>query len=313
MSNGERRETIARARGRYAFEYVPIGSRIGSRPVGWLPPIACPVRSRRRTPPDRSHLERPSQPDACSVVPGPMHDSEGPNRSRSTVTAATISRLPVPRKTSSACTAFPAGGADARLRDHIRRAVGPAEQLQINGARTTILAHRGPLGFGTPGPSTGARTLTVEAIRELQKLIAPFDVRYGNFAGGLVNAVTRSGWNQWQESVSAYFENQALTGKDPTGARAEDFSTRSSPRPWRPDCSGSRGVLPGYRSAATFRGIARALHRDRHDRWPRLDGIGVRRATIKRFQHPPEQLSRGSWLDRISAVLEIPPQTHSGS
>ena len=53
----------------------------------------------------------------------------------------------------------------------------------------------------------------MEAIRELQILIAPTDVRYGNFAGGLVNAVTKSGSNQWEGSLSTYFQNQALTGR----------------------------------------------------------------------------------------------------
>ena len=51
-------------------------------------------------------------------------------------------------------------------------------------------------------------------------------MRYGNFAGGLVNAVTRSGSNRWEGSVSSYFQNESLTGKDSAGNRAEDFSTR---------------------------------------------------------------------------------------
>jgi hypothetical protein len=51
-----------------------------------------------------------------------------------------------------------------------------------------------PLREGCLKPaSRWPRTLSVEALQELQILTTPFDVRYGNFAGGLVNAVTRSG------------------------------------------------------------------------------------------------------------------------
>ena len=49
--------------------------------------------------------------------------------------------------------------------------------------------------FGIPGTlnSFGRFALVPEAVRELQVIVAPFDVRLGNFAGGLVNAVSRSG------------------------------------------------------------------------------------------------------------------------
>ena len=50
-------------------------------------------------------------------------------------------------------------------------------------------------------------------------------MRYGTFAGGLVNAVTRSGSNDWHGSLSGYYENQSLTGKDSAGTRTEDFTT----------------------------------------------------------------------------------------
>jgi hypothetical protein len=68
--------------------------------------------------------------------------------------------------------------------------------------------------------------LPIEAIEQLQVLIAPFDVRYSEFAGGLVNAVTRSGDNHWEGSVSSYFQNQSLTGMDSVNRRAQEFSTK---------------------------------------------------------------------------------------
>ena len=99
--------------------------------------------------------------------------------------------------------------------------------FQIDGATNLdLIGFAGGGGFGTPAASSGVRTLSVEALRELQILSAPFDVRFGTFAGGLVNAVTRSGSNRWAGSLSGYFEDKALTGRDSTGLRAEDFSTK---------------------------------------------------------------------------------------
>src|SRR5437764_1118520 len=47
-----------------------------------------------------------------------------------------------------------------------------------------------------PGGGVNARPLSIEAVKEYQVLVAPFDVRQGGFVGGLINAVTTSGTNQ---------------------------------------------------------------------------------------------------------------------
>ena len=69
----------------------------------------------------------------------------------------------------------------------------------------------------------GARTLSIEAIQELQITPAPFDVRYGNFAAGLINAVTKSGTNRWEGSLSGYYSERGLVGRDALGNRVDDF------------------------------------------------------------------------------------------
>jgi hypothetical protein len=50
---------------------------------------------------------------------------------------------------------------------------------------------------GQPGGQARGKSIGLEAVREYQVLLAPFDVRQGSFGGLLVNAVTRGGTNEF--------------------------------------------------------------------------------------------------------------------
>jgi hypothetical protein len=65
-----------------------------------------------------------------------------------------------------------------------------------------------------PPEFAGGKTLPFEAVAEYQLLVAPFDVAYGDFAGALVNTVTRSGTNQLEGSVFAYGRTGDLARRD---------------------------------------------------------------------------------------------------
>jgi hypothetical protein len=54
------------------------------------------------------------------------------------------------------------------------------------------------------------KSIPIEAVKEYQVLVAPYDVRYGDFAGGLVNTVTQSGTNEFKGSAFAYWRNDRL-------------------------------------------------------------------------------------------------------
>jgi carboxypeptidase family protein/TonB-dependent receptor-like protein len=77
---------------------------------------------------------------------------------------------------------------------------------------------------GTPGGQANAHPISIEAVREYQVLLAPYDVRQGSFTGGLVNAVTKSGTNEWHGSAFSYYQNQSLVGNDTSGAGSTNFT-----------------------------------------------------------------------------------------
>ena len=70
---------------------------------------------------------------------------------------------------------------------------------------------------GMAGSSTRTNPISLDAIEDMQVYLAPFDVKIGNFTGGSVNAVTRSGTNTVSGSVYGFGRNAALTGKDRVG------------------------------------------------------------------------------------------------
>ncbi len=73
--------------------------------------------------------------------------------------------------------------------------------------------------MGQVGERTGVAPISLDAIEQVQVNIAPFDVRQGNFVGAAMNAVTKSGTNNWTGTLMYDKRNQ-----DMVGTRAYDYT-----------------------------------------------------------------------------------------
>ena len=137
--------------------------------------------------------------------------------------------------------------------------------IQIDGTNNNDLFGSAGSGNGTPGWAVGLTAFTPEAVKELQIVTAPFDVRYGNFAGGLINAVTRSGTNRVEGSILGYIEGNGLSGTDSAGSRGEDFNRKEFGLTFgAPDRAGPRRPLPQRRHATPGLRPVRARPEQRH-------------------------------------------------
>ena len=96
-------------------------------------------------------------------------------------------------KISLASPGFSAGGMGFRFNNFL-----------INGVSERTF------GGSVSSAAAGIRSVPLDAVREYQVLLAPYDVRYGDFAGAFVNTVTRSGTNTVQGSLFAYGRSDRL-------------------------------------------------------------------------------------------------------
>jgi hypothetical protein len=231
-SNGERWQTTTSARGRYFLEYLSVGGpyRIEVRAVGYTPARRDSIQlglGQRLTAhftltPAVVQLEEISVTGAAD--PRLSADRTGPAQ---IISDSTIARLPIPGRNftelavlAPQVTKSPNGGLSfAGQHDRLN-------SIQVDGINNNDPFGRAHSGNNSVGWETGLRALPPEAIEEIQVLSAPFDVRYGSFAGGLINAVTKSGTNQVEGSIQGYLESTDLDGADASGSRGDEYARR---------------------------------------------------------------------------------------
>jgi Carboxypeptidase regulatory-like domain/TonB dependent receptor/TonB-dependent Receptor Plug Domain len=106
---------------------------------------------------------------------------------------------------------------------------GFGQQLTISGARPQQNNYRldgvslNDYANGAPGSVLGGN-LGVDAIQEFSVLTSNYSAEYGKTSGGVVNAITRSGTNEFHGSAYEFLRNSALDARnyfeDPTLSKA---------------------------------------------------------------------------------------------
>ena len=100
---------------------------------------------------------------------------------------------------------------------------GPAVSIAGNNFRfnsVTIdgVAQNDNFGLSKNASATQRTPISIDAIQAINVNIAPFDVTYGNFLGGNINIVTKSGTNEFHGTAYGFFTDESLTG-DKSGGR----------------------------------------------------------------------------------------------
>jgi len=86
----------------------------------------------------------------------------------------------------------------------------------LNGA---VFTNPFGLDAATPGGQTGSQPISLDAIEQIQVATAPYDVTLSGFTGASVNAVTKSGTNEFHGTAYAFYRNQDLTGSKIKGEK----------------------------------------------------------------------------------------------
>ena len=68
------------------------------------------------------------------------------------------------------------------------------------------------LDAATPGGQAGAQPISLDALDQITVNLSPYDVTLAGFTGAAVNAVTKSGTNDFHGTAFGFFRNQDLTG-----------------------------------------------------------------------------------------------------
>jgi carboxypeptidase family protein len=291
-SSGERWQTTTRARGRYFIEYLSVGGpyRIEVRAVGYEPAqrdsifLALGQRLTANFTLTLAVLELEEVSVTGIEDPRLSGARTGPSQ---IVSDSTIGRLPVNHRDytelallSPQVTKSPNNGLSfAGLHDRFNR-------IQVDGTNNNDPFGNRRSGNGTPGWAVGLTAFTPEAVKELQIVAAPFDVRYGSFAGGLINAVTRSGSNRVEGSILGHFEGSDLSGATSTANQGADFTNKELGLTFGAPIVRDRVAL-FVNAALGQEVIPQSVHAPSSDTTGGADsaGVGIRYESLVRFQN----------------------------
>jgi Carboxypeptidase regulatory-like domain len=89
---------------------------------------------------------------------------------------------------------------------------GRNDQFNNYSVDGTIFNNPFGLDASTPGGQADAQPISLDAIEQINVAIAPYDVTQAGFTGASVNAVTKSGTNEFKGTVFGFFRNRDMAG-----------------------------------------------------------------------------------------------------
>jgi outer membrane receptor protein involved in Fe transport len=135
------------------------------------------------------------------------------------VNATTVRELPLNGRSWTDLTNLQPGVVSAETHGALDQNRGFGAQVSISGGRPQLNNYRldgisiNDYANGGPGSVLGGN-LGVDAIQEFSVLTSNYSAEYGKTAGGVVNAITRSGTNQFHGSLYEFLRNSALDARN---------------------------------------------------------------------------------------------------
>ena len=233
VPTGTRRETFTRADGRFDLLNVPVGpydlevsmSGFGTRTLSGVVVALGEATEAPVT------LQLAALTETVEVVAA-ASEVFSPSRSGTTaaVAAGVIETLPtLERSLQDFARVNPffvktSRNADSESFLSVAGRSGRYNNVRIDGA-----VHNDLFGLarqGTPGGQANTQPISLDAVRELQLVVASYDVRQGGFSGGGVNVITRSGSNAFSGTAYFYGRGERLVGRGVDDAPIAAFFDR---------------------------------------------------------------------------------------
>ena len=210
---------LTRVGGRYFVQGLDVGNQyaVTVRLLGYQPQTVENIRVvlGTATPVDIQLVRQATELAGVTVTAPPTDFSPTRQGVATIVTDSVLQSLPslgrdftdftklTPQVAQPTTDAPSAGGAYNRLNNYTVDGANQNDRFNLGSSE------------GVPGGATGGRIISLDAVKEFQVLLSPTDVRQGNFAGMLVNAVTKSGTNEWHGGATYSFRNSSMAADEP--------------------------------------------------------------------------------------------------